>query len=57
MMWAGSGEERTCFCTLPLSVYVCVCRGLKMLGVRDLSYRLAFLACAVVPTEARVSVS
>ena len=26
-----------------------------MLGVRDLTYRMAFLACAVVPTAARVS--
>ena len=29
-------------------------RGLKILGVRDLTYRLAFLACSVVPTEAKV---
>lgn len=29
-------------------------KGLKMLGVRDLTYRLAFLACSVVPTEAKV---
>lgn len=26
-------------------------RGLKMLGVRDLTYRLAFLACSVVSSE------
>ena len=30
-------------------------RGLKALGVRDLSYRLAFLACTVTPSNARVS--
>uniref|UniRef100_T1IST8 DNA replication licensing factor MCM6 n=1 Tax=Strigamia maritima TaxID=126957 RepID=T1IST8_STRMM len=28
-------------------------RGLKALGVRDLNYRMAFLACAVVPTNPR----
>ena len=28
-----------------------------MLGVRDLTYRLAFLGCSVVPTEAKVSLS
>ena len=28
-----------------------------MLGVRDLTYRLAFLACSVVPTEAKVSLT
>lgn len=31
-------------------------RGLKALGVRELSYRLAFLACDVAPTNPRVSV-
>lgn len=30
-------------------------RGLKALGVRELSYRLAFLACNVAPTNPRVS--
>lgn len=30
-------------------------RGLKALGVRELSYRLAFLACNVAPTHPRVS--
>lgn len=29
-------------------------RGLKALGVRELSYRLAFLACSVAPTNPRV---
>lgn len=29
-------------------------RGLKALGVRDLSYKLAYLACTVTPTNARV---
>ena len=29
-------------------------RGLKALGVRDLSYRLAFLACHVESTNPRV---
>jgi DNA replication licensing factor MCM6 len=29
--------------------------GLKALGVRDLTYRLAFLACSVQSTEAKVS--
>lgn len=29
-------------------------RGLKALGVRELSYRLAFLACNVAPTNPRV---
>lgn len=29
-------------------------RGLKALGVRELSYRLAFLACHVAPTNPRV---
>lgn len=29
-------------------------RGLKALGVRELSYRLAFLACYVAPTNPRV---
>ena len=29
-------------------------RGLKVLGVRDLTYRLAFLACSVTPTESKV---
>lgn len=29
-------------------------RGLKSLGVRDLNYKLAFLACSVVPTNPRV---
>ena len=28
-------------------------RGLKALGVRDLTYRMAFLACSVVPTNPR----
>ena len=32
-------------------------RGLKALGVRDLSYKLAYLACTVTPTSARVSVA
>lgn len=31
-------------------------QGLKALGVRDLSYRLAFLACYVGATNPRVSV-
>jgi len=30
-------------------------RGLKALGVRDLNYRMAFLACSVQPTSTRVS--
>ncbi|KAG8297081.1 MCM DNA helicase complex subunit mcm6 [Homalodisca vitripennis] len=30
-------------------------RGLKALGVRDLHYRMAFLACSVTPTNPRVS--
>ena len=30
-------------------------RGLRALGVRDLSYRLVFLACCVAPTNPRVS--
>lgn len=29
-------------------------RGLKALGVRDLNYRTAFLACSVVPTNPKV---
>ena len=29
-------------------------RGLKALGVRELSYKLAFLACNVAPTNPRV---
>lgn len=29
-------------------------RGLKALGVRDLNYRMAFLACSVTPTNTRV---
>jgi hypothetical protein len=35
-------------------VYVCVCTGisgLKELGVRDLTYRLCFLCCAVRSTN------
>ena len=28
-------------------------RGLKALGVRDLTYKMAFLACTVTPTTAR----
>ncbi len=28
-------------------------RGLKALGVRDLTYRLSFLACSVAPTKPR----
>ncbi len=28
--------------------------GLKALGVRDLSYKLCFLACAVSPMDSRV---
>ena len=31
-------------------------RGLKALGVRDLTYRLAFLACAVQQTQPGVSI-
>ena len=31
-------------------------RGLKALGVRDLSYKLAYLACTVTPTNARVRI-
>ena len=31
-------------------------RGLKSLGVRELSYKLAFLACTVIPCNKRVSV-
>lgn len=30
-------------------------RGLKALGVRELSYRMAFLACSVAPTNPRVN--
>jgi len=30
-------------------------QGLKALGVRDLNYRLAFLACSVKSTNPRVS--
>jgi DNA replication licensing factor MCM6 len=30
--------------------------GLKALGVRDLTYKLAFLACMVQPASSRVSV-
>lgn len=30
-------------------------RGLKALGVRELSYKTAFLATTVVPTDYRVS--
>lgn len=30
-------------------------RGLKTLGVRDLTYRLAFLACTVMPSSSRVN--
>jgi DNA replication licensing factor MCM6 len=29
-------------------------RGLKMLGVRDLSHRLAFLACSITPCDSKV---
>ena len=29
-------------------------RGLKTLGVRDLTYKLAFLACTVTPTNSKV---
>lgn len=29
-------------------------RGLKTLGVRDLTYRLAFLACTVTPSNSKV---
>lgn len=32
-------------------------RGLKALGVRELSYRLAFLACNVAPTNPRVRIT
>lgn len=32
-------------------------RGLRALGVRDLSYRLVFLACCVAPTNPRVSLN
>lgn len=32
-------------------------RGLKALGVRELSYKLAFLACHVAPTNPRVRYS
>ena len=28
-----------------------------MLGVRDLTYKLAFLGCAVVPTESKANMS
>ena len=28
-------------------------RGLKALGVRDLTYRMAFLACTVTPSAGR----
>lgn len=31
-------------------------RGLRALGVRELSYKLVFLACYVAPTNPRVSV-
>lgn len=30
-------------------------RGLRALGVRELSYKLVFLACYVAPTNPRVS--
>lgn len=30
-------------------------QGLKALGVRELHYRLAFLACSITPTNSRVS--
>lgn len=30
-------------------------RGLKALGVRDLNYRVAFLACSVTPTNPKVN--
>jgi len=30
-------------------------RGLKALGVRDLNYRMAYLACTVQASNARVS--
>lgn len=30
-------------------------RGLKSLGVRELNYRMAFLACSVMPTNTRVN--
>ena len=29
-------------------------RGLKALGVRDLTYRMAYLACTVVPSNKKV---
>lgn len=29
-------------------------RGLKALGVRDLTYKMAFLACTVTPSNRRV---
>lgn len=29
-------------------------RGLKSLGVRDLTYKMAFMACSVTPTNPRV---
>ena len=40
------------YCQFTLFPY---CSGLKVLGVRDLTYRLAFLACSIVPSDAKVS--
>jgi hypothetical protein len=31
-------------------------KGLKALGVRDLSYRMAYLACSVLPCNRKVTV-
>ena len=31
-------------------------RGLKALGVRDLNYRIAFLACSVTSSESKVRI-
>lgn len=32
-------------------------KGLKSLGVRELNYRMAFLACSIAPMSERVSFS
>jgi DNA replication licensing factor MCM6 len=45
----GSGRGREGFSSEGVT-------GLKSLGVRDLTYRLAFLACSVQSVEAKVSV-
>ena len=32
-------------------------RGLKALGVRDLNYRMAYLACTVIPCNNKVNIA